>query len=110
MPGSGRIVGLFVATTLRGGAWTTAFHGHRDTISVAFADRQFNRTMLKFISLEAVTGRSFQYRDGDVLTIDWTSDPGDMLADWWFLKDMAEENIQVQEARLVSVMVEDQTA
>lgn len=110
LPGSGRIVGLFVATTLKGGAWTVSFRGHDDDISVACADRKFNRTMLKFISLEAMTGRSFRYRDGDALTISWQPRPREVLADWWFLKEMADENIQGQEARLVSVMVEDLTA
>ena len=106
LTGTGRVVGLFVATTRRGGVWDITFGGHTYSVSVAFADQDFNRTMLKFISLAAVTGRPFDFADGDTISLHWTSSPKNVLADHWFLKELEHENIEGKESALVSVLLE----
>ncbi|MAN55995.1 MAG: SGNH/GDSL hydrolase family protein [Paracoccus sp. (in: a-proteobacteria)] len=107
LPGPGRIVGLFVTTTRQGGVWNLTFQGASDQVSVAFADRDFNRTMLKFISPEAVTGRSFAHDGPEILRIGWSDEPGRVLADFWFLSEPDPQDRSGREARLVAVMTEN---
>lgn len=106
LPGRGRILGVFVATTQNGGLWNVTFGDRTVSISTAFADRQFNRTMLKFISLPAVTGHSFRFDKPSVLEISWAAPTDRVLADLWFQADLESTAVAAREARLVAVMVE----
>lgn len=110
LPGPGRVVGLFLTTTLLGGVWDVTFGGRTDSISVAFADRAFDRTMLKFVSLSVVTGKSFVHEDDMEMMINWNSHPQEICADQWFLDRPGPENIAGQSARLVAVLIEGITA
>lgn len=107
IPSSGRVVGLFLTTTRQGGVFDITFAGQTYTISAAFADRQFNRTMLKFISLAAVTGAAFDCESPQEMVIAWNDCPVDVLADHWFLKDLEPLNISGQQSCMVSVLIED---
>lgn len=106
LQGKGRVVGIFVTTTQHGGAWDISFANHTSAISTAFADRQFNRTMLKFISPAAVTGFPFRFDGPQKFAISWSKGEGEVMADFWFLRDPDPVSIAAQEARLVSIMVE----
>lgn len=104
LPGNGRI---FVTTTRRGGAWNLSFGDLKVAISTSFADRQFNRTMLKFISPSAVTREPFHFKGAMNLGIEWVAEAPEVLADFWFLPDPEPEAMAGQEARLVSIMIEE---
>lgn len=107
LTGQGRVVGIFVTTTRHGGVWDVRFGDRSHRISVAFADRYFDRTMLKFISLPAVTGEGFDFDGEGELRVEWADEADGALADFWFLADPEAANVAGREARLVAVMTED---
>jgi len=103
---AGRIVGLVMTSTPKGGAFDFELGDRQLRISATYREKSFNKTMIKFVSLPVLAGDKLEFEAGESVSIDWAATASDMLADFRFRKAVGKDTIAAREAGIVALMVE----
>lgn len=107
MAGSGHLVGIILISKQFGGVLDFELAGERLRFSAAFREKDFDKPMLKFVSLPSLLGREIQFQAGDEFSLKWADSTQGMLAYPGFRQDMKRRGLMGRESRVVALMTEE---
>lgn len=102
----GRVIGLVVMSTSAGGVMDFSLNAETYRLSVSYKERNYDKPMVKFISLPTLTGRTLDFAKGDNFRIIWADSAEGVLADLKFNANPGPQSMSAREARVAAVLVE----
>ena len=103
---AGTVVGLVLLSTTKGGVIDVSLNGSSARISLAFKEKNYDKPMMKFISLPTLTGQPLTFEAGDSFRIDWADTAEGALADLKFNANPGPRVVSGREARIAALLVQ----
>ncbi|MDX2485216.1 MAG: SGNH/GDSL hydrolase family protein [Pseudodonghicola sp.] len=107
LEGAGRIVGLVITSTPKGGVFDLSVGDRTIRLCASFHEKEFNKTLVKFISIPMLLGEEIAFQAGTPLTISWADTSAGMFSDYRFKKKVGQSAINQREAGIVAVLTEE---
>lgn len=105
--GDGRIVGLVITSTPMGGVFDLRVGDQQMRLCATYQEREFNKTLVKYVSIPMLLGEDIVFEAGMPITISWADTAEDMYSDYRFRNKVGEAAIAAREAGVVAVMTEE---
>ena len=107
LTGSGRIVGLVMTSTPKGGVFDLSVGDRKMRLSASYQEKDFDKTLVKFVSIPTLLGEDIRFEGGTSVAISWADTAEGMLADYRFRKKLGKPAIEAREAGIVAILTEE---
>ncbi len=103
----GRVIGVILTATSKGGVLDLTLGSRTLRFSASYRERNFNKTMLKFVSLPVLSGDDLAFGAGEEISIDWAGSVEGILGSEKRKRPIGADALEAREAGIVALMVEE---